>query len=465
MPEKNHHLPLQQQRLKLLIEQTRYASQMGILTAISCFCVFASYNYSQLLLGWLLLTLSASFSSMGLRSYYNVKIEKHKDIQFWLTRHNIIGIYAGIAWGLLALLPADDFPISYQSLFLIIPAIIGTTAISSYAIELANYRNFLIALFSSLLISHSISTGLHALPSYLIFSIIGILLYITAKRYNQSLINAIEAKENIATTAHKLALANEHLAKQQDLISQEDDIARHVFAQLTLASKNNSYGIHTWNQAMGNLSGDLIQIAQGPKEQTYILLGDFTGHGLPAALGAVPTSAVFNATASKGLPISTIASELNRKLHDLLPTGYFCCAAILELSKNRLQLKAWNGGLPPLIIRQGSNGRVSHVKSENLPLGVVGEDEFSYRYSEWTLKPGDSIYIYSDGLTEAENIDGEMWGRERLSAFLKRLDLKTPRLESLKEEIMAFTHLAPISDDISVVEIETAPTEAASNLV
>ena len=66
-----------------------------------------------------------------------------------------------------------------------------------------------------------------------------------------------------------------------------------------------------------------------------------------------------------------------------------------------------------------------------------------------------------DGLTEAENFDGEMWGTARLETFLQRRDLPTPRLPSLIDAVLEHVNLAPPSDDISVVEIEATPIAAS----
>ena len=74
---------------------------------------------------------------------------------------------------------------------------------------------------------------------------------------------------------------------------------------------------------------------------------------------------------------------------------------------------------------------------------------------------GDLLYAYSDGLTEAENFDGEMWGIDRLEAFLQRPDLPTPRLPSLIDTVLEHVNLAPPSDDISVVEVEATPRVAS----
>ncbi|MCP5430089.1 MAG: serine/threonine-protein phosphatase [Chromatiaceae bacterium] len=116
------------------------------------------------------------------------------------------------------------------------------------------------------------------------------------------------------------------------------------------------------------------------------------------------------AMAGKGLPVDVIARELNNKLRQLLPIGYFCCAVLLELSADRRSIHVWNGGLPPVLIKRRSQPGYEKIASHSLPLGVVGNDEFESTAQRHHLHAGDLLYAYSDGLTEAENFDGEMWG-------------------------------------------------------
>jgi serine phosphatase RsbU (regulator of sigma subunit) len=271
---------------------------------------------------------------------------------------------------------------------------------------------------------------------------------------------AEELVEALTRTNDELQQQNNVLAQQQGLLQQEETLAKHVFAQLTLGGDHALPGIHTWNQSMGSLSGDLTQKARGPNGEAYVFLGDFTGHGLPAALGALPASSVFLAMAAKGLPIESIAGELNSKLRELLPVGYFCCGVLLQLSADRRTVRLWNGGLPPVLIRRCARRSHEYLRSHSLPLGVVDGDAFDASALEITLGPGDLLYAYTDGLTEAENVDGEMWGSERLETLLLRDDLPAPRLPVLIDAVLEHVHLAPASDDISVLEVEVSPAVA-----
>lgn len=452
----------QQQRLALLLKQAQTASRLAIVSALVAIGIFAPYGHWTFLACWLTATIGISVLRIGLFRRYNTQPET-RSTQQWLALHKWTGVFAGFSWGLISLYPVAALPGALQTLPLLIPAMVATAAITSYGVELTHYRAFLLALIITMLGGHAAVGAIESLPAQLIFLIIGGLLFITARRYHDSLSEANTAHEESAAYAKELEEAHRHLAEQQDVIASEEAIARHVFEQLTLTSENDIPGVYTWNQAMGSLSGDLIQVAHGPEGQTYVFLGDFTGHGLPAALGAVPASTVFKTMAEKGLPVPVIAKELNKKLHDLLPVGYFCCAAVLELSADRSKLQIWSGGLPPLMLRNSATGQLTQIPSDHLPLGVVDDDGFDSTDANWHLNENDSVYLYTDGLTEAENIDGEMWGKDRFVAFLNRDDLPMPRLDALKDQVLDFTNLAPPSDDISIIEIEATPEIVSQN--
>ena len=70
-------------------------------------------------------------------------------------------------------------------------------------------------------------------------------------------------------------------------------------------------------------NGDLLLATRTPSGSMYVMLGDFTGHGLPAAIGAIPVAEVFYGMANKGFSIAAIVAETNRKLRAILPTEVF----------------------------------------------------------------------------------------------------------------------------------------------
>ncbi len=92
---------------------------------------------------------------------------------------------------------------------------------------------------------------------------------------------------------------------------------------------------------------------------------------------------------------------------------------------------------------------------------MVDGDQFDAAAHALELHPGDLLYAFTDGLTEAENQDGEMWGLARLEAFLQRDDLPAPRLPALIDAVLHHVNHAPASDDISVLEVEVSPAAVA----
>ncbi|RMG34225.1 MAG: serine/threonine-protein phosphatase [Gammaproteobacteria bacterium] len=447
---------VQAERLQLLLEQTGASARLAVAAATLSFALVAWYDFSIWLLCWYLAVTLISLWRARLPSRFRARYPDQCSLTCWDRLHYYSAIVAGLLWGLLGAQPTANLPPALQPFTLIGPALIATAAMSSYAIRLSHYQGFLLALFASLLASYGWAHGTESLAVWPPIVLFASYLYVFARRFHRTLIEALATKSDIQHAHRELEEANRHLLQQHRVLKQEEDIARHVFQQLTLAGDAQPPGIHVWNQAMGNLSGDLVQTICSPSGSTYVFLGDFTGHGLPAALGAVPTSTVFRTMTEKNLEPALIARELNRKLHTLLPTGYFCCAVVMQLSPDRTSLTLWNGGLPPVILRR-ANGDIEEIPSDNLPLGVVGNDAFADQCRTFELQSGDRVYAYSDGLTEAENHRGEMWGRDRLLQFLAREGGGRSALDPLREAVLEFTNLAPASDDISFVEIVAQP--------
>ncbi len=442
----------QAESLRLLWRQAAGSARLAMAAALLSLLVLAAYDPSGWLIAWYAATSLVAFVRIRLHARFEAVYHDQCACCRWERYHLWTGMLSGLCWGLLGAQPIEQLPLALQSTTLLGPLLIATAALGAYAIRLNHYRAFLVSLFLALLASYTWRHGPQALPAWGIVGLFGLLLETTARRYHETLMETLATKHKVEHAHQELEEANRHLIQQHETMLQEEHIARHVFEQLTNANLDPADGVHTWNQPMGRLSGDLVQVAQVPDGSVYLFLGDFTGHGLPAALGAVPAATVFSTMARKGLPVEVIARELNTKLHSLLPTGYFCCAAVMRLSPARDRLCLWSGGLPPVLVQQRQGGLLE-IPSANLPLGVVGDAEFSDTCTELLLQPGDRVFVYTDGLTEAQNHEGEMWGGDRLRRLLADTAAEGSMLERLKEEILDFTNLAPASDDISLIEI------------
>ena len=207
-------------------------------------------------------------------------------------------------------------------------------------------------------------------------------------------------------------------------------------------------------------SGDLFLYSRSPSGGLYVLLGDFTGHGLPAAIGAIPTSQIFFQLASKGEAVSDIAREINRELFAILPSHMFFAAAVLEINKTGNQITAWQGGLPDLLLlsAQGQDNsteashRLTQHEPQHLPLGMVEDNDFEEDVKLITVESGDVLYAYTDGITEAVSPEGEMYGLDNLSQALE--ENSDRGLAGILEHWKAFCDAQQEHDDVSLVELK-----------
>lgn len=437
-----------------LLSQAVVSSWLSAGAVVATFLVFSlSDAISPYLVSWLVIALTVALSRATLLGYLHRRHRRDSTMRE-INVHYWSGLASALSWGLLAFTPPADLPPAIQGLAWGVPILVAATAMSTYSIVIRHYRDYLLVLTLCVLAGILYHQGDQPVAAAVAYALFSPVIYATGKRYHQSLADNRVASQKVQQMLQEVRQLDDELHAKSTLIDQEEAIANHVFAALTRYSEQNIPGIQSWNQPMGSLSGDLVQVAQGPQGEHYIFLGDFTGHGLPAALGAVPTSAAFNAMTQKGLPVSTIAAELNSKLHELLPTGYFCCAIVMALSPDRSRVTIWNGGLPPLLVRQAGSGKITRVPARNLPLGVVGKAEFLDDCSERELQFGDRLYAYTDGLIEAQNCRGEMWGHKRLVDLLSRDSGTESRIMTLKLELHEFSYRAAPTDDITIIEIE-----------
>ena len=248
------------------------------------------------------------------------------------------------------------------------------------------------------------------------------------------------------------------LTTKQQMLEEEEKIARHVFENITATNNDSLPELSSWSEPMGSFSGDLILSTALPTGGIRILLCDFTGHGLPAALGAVPVSVTHSAMAKKSLPLDILMDELNNKLRALLPTGIFCCIAGIDIDATRTHAHIWNAGLPEVLIVSKEGKVKQRIVSNHLPLGVVEYDRSEMQSDDVHLDTGDMIYALSDGLTEAESESGDMFGQERFEKLLLTETDADGRLMMIRNEVEKFMGNAAPTDDISLIEVKALVT-------
>jgi PAS domain S-box-containing protein len=258
---------------------------------------------------------------------------------------------------------------------------------------------------------------------------------------------------NRKRTEDALQEAHAELEKVFQQVRRDYEIAQKVFANVVRTDYIEFSNVKYLLSPMNIVGGDLFLTEAGPSGSQYVFLGDFTGHGLSAAIGAIPVSDIFYTMASKGHSIEKIVAETNQKLKNVLPTGLFLCACFIELDYTRGILTVWNGGLPDALIIGRQEGMKRRLPSMHLPLGVVGNDRLDTTVKLVELAQGDRVYVYTDGVIEASNKDGEMFGQERLEEHFAHIQEPEGLFDEISGSLAAFCSGKAQEDDIAMVEI------------
>lgn len=281
-----------------------------------------------------------------------------------------------------------------------------------------------------------------------------------SKPYNRVILQAkIKAFNRMREMHLTMQEQRNQISRHHNLMLQEQKIARQLFDNIAHEGCLNADNIRYYLSSMAIFNGDILVAAMTPQGNMMVLLGDFTGHGLPAAMGAMPLAMTFYGMVHKGFSLQEILREINIKLKLTLPVGFFCCATMVEIDMVRQRLSVWNGGLPDAVIYRPGKGIRQRIRSAHLPLGVVGDQQFQMHCEFFDMAPGDRFYMWSDGVPEAMNQQGEMFGEERL------LGLFTPQVagdavfDRLLAEVTGFAGNESRQDDISLFEI-TMPAAA-----
>ncbi len=156
-------------------------------------------------------------------------------------------------------------------------------------------------------------------------------------------------RAKINSYAHAIALQRKVLDYAEELAAwraqseEEMRIGGHVMARLTDTEGLRDPMLRHFNRPTSDFSGDLLCATRGPGEVLYLMLADATGHGLPAALSAMPLTQIFYGMAAKGFSLTSIAEELNRRIKRLMPVDRFVAATLAAIDVRNQTVEVWNG--------------------------------------------------------------------------------------------------------------------------
>lgn len=287
-----------------------------------------------------------------------------------------------------------------------------------------------------------------------------------SKPYNKVILKAkLSALERMRSMHVTLQHQRDEIARHHAHLVQEQEAAKAVFDNVAHTGSLDLPFIRHLISPLAVFNGDVLLAARNPADDLYLLLGDFTGHGLTAAVGAMPLAEIFYGMSGKGFAPADILREANRKLRSILPQGYFCCAMLIACNFRKGTIEYWNGGLPPGCLLKRDSGALVHLESNHLPLGIVDNDRFdaTTRVVETTV--GDRLLICTDGVIEARNAEGEQFGFERLDELICATELEASVFETIRTGVYEHMGATGRDDDITLAEITVVSQDESESAV
>jgi DNA-binding response OmpR family regulator len=247
---------------------------------------------------------------------------------------------------------------------------------------------------------------------------------------------------------------NRELTFYQAMIEREHKMAHQVLDHILTRSERPSQKLAITRLSATNFNGDLALACTRSDGTRVVFVGDFTGHGLSASIGALPVAQAFFDGVDHHVGLADLAIQLNRILLNILPDYMFCAAYIILIRPSGV-IEYWGGGMPNGYIRRADNS-VDYIASSHMPLGILGVNEFETSIEIAHIDELDTLVIASDGIVELKNADHEMLGSNAMEALVVSSyadqDLAKAQ-ETMEAHLAAFQGKSEQLDDITLVAI------------
>ena len=264
---------------------------------------------------------------------------------------------------------------------------------------------------------------------------------------------------NIIGHALTQALRNRRIESKAKLLEADIDRARDIQKSILPAHEMkfgsyDIYGISLPERVVGGDFFDYLQ-ARGDTERLGVVIGDAANKGFSAAAQALYASGALRMGVEFQSKISTLVSRLNHLVHQTFSPEQFISMVYLELvnTDRGLTLYVNAGHSSPLLLHAGSD-EVEMLPATGQIIGPFPSE--SYRYDFTLIGKGDTLLLYTDGITEASNELQELFGDQRLMDALRRHRERSPKeiCQLILEEVQIHSKQGEYSDDKTLVVVK-----------
>lgn len=333
-------------------------------------------------------------------------------------------------------------------------------------------------------LSRNVAVSVTTAMQIVVFGALFVMIYVLVKklvvdniyRINSSLAAITEGKLN---TVVDVRSHEEFAALSDDINSTVDTLKRYIAdaearidAELAFAKaiqhsalpsvfppfpNRKEFDIRACMHTAKEVGGDFYDFYFVDKNTLAFLIADVSGKGIPAAMFMMTAKTLLKSYAESGMGVAEVLTQANNKLCESNDAGMFVTVWMGYLNTKTGEVTYANAGHNPPFIRH-ADGRVDVVKSRP-GLVLAGMEGIRYRTNTVQMKPGDLLYLYTDGVTEATDAENNLFGEARLQAVLQQKmsgDIQTVCTQ-VKEDVDRFVGEAPQFDDITMLALTYAP--------
>lgn len=268
------------------------------------------------------------------------------------------------------------------------------------------------------------------------------------------LLESVANQTALALEVSRLTSAMAVEAEQRVRLGNEIEIARQVQQRLFPKCAPDVAGVELCGHCRPaeTIGGDYYDFLTTPSGELGLAIGDVAGKGVPAALLMAGLQASLRSLTLAGISdLSELMAKLNVLVYDATPANRFATFFYGLYDPSTRRLRYSTAGHNPGLLQRASDGEIRWLKTRGVGLGL--QRSSTYEQAELTLEPGDRLILYTDGVTEARNAEGEEFGVDRLAAAVCCCTNPSASaiLNRVIEATTEFAGDAPQFDDITMI--------------
>lgn len=283
-----------------------------------------------------------------------------------------------------------------------------------------------------------------------------VLLNEVSEAFNREMVNIVTTFVNQASVSlENLSLIKDSIENER--YKEQLKIAKNVQKSLLPREliNNQHLIVDAFSMAADEVGGDYYDILEYKKNHFGLIIGDVSGKGTSAAFQMAQMKGIFHSLAHQGVTPQEFNKKANLALSQCLEKSSFITATYFDIDADNSELSFSRAGHCPSLFHDQSTDEVSYLQCDGMGLGIVRNSSYDNYVHGNTLKynDGDTLLLYTDGITEAKNLNGEQFGDERLKKSFEKHRSKAPNQlkEGIKSDLSEFIGGIDIDDDYTLV--------------